>query len=387
MAEAPTTALDEVTWDLSHLLDGERAPDGGEEAAVDALLDRAEELAEIFARAYEGHVEELDGPGLIEAMKKLAEISELAGRAANYAHLRFAADTEAPANGALLQRVSERGTAIQTKLLFFELEWVQVPDARAEELLATEGLEFCAPLPADGAPLPAAPPLEARGDDRHRALGHRARRLDPPIRRAHLRDPRRARPARTSRSRSTSRCPGSSTRTATAPSDRRGGHRRPRAGAAHPRLRLQHAPPGQGDQGPAALVPALARLPQPLQRGVRRVRAGAGRGGEGALRPGSPLVRDQGEAARARPPRRLRPDGRGHRGRRGGPVGGRAGSGDRLLLLVLGPGGGGRRALLRASAGSTPRPPPSSAAAPSAPRPSPRSTPTCCSTTPASAGT
>ena len=144
MAEAPTTTLDEVTWDLSHLLDGERAPDGGEEAAVDALLDRADELAEIFARAYEGHVEELDGPGLIEAMKKLAEISELAGRAANYAHLRFAADTEAPANGALLQRVSERGTAIQTKLLFFELEWVQVPDARAEELLATDGLEFCA---------------------------------------------------------------------------------------------------------------------------------------------------------------------------------------------------------------------------------------------------
>ena len=144
MAEAPTTALDEVTWDLSHLLDGERAPDGGVEAAVDALLDRADELAEIFARAYEGHVEELDGPGLIEAMKKLAEISELAGRAANYAHLRFAADTEAPANGALLQRVSERGTAIQTKLLFFELEWVQVPDARAEELLATDGLEFCA---------------------------------------------------------------------------------------------------------------------------------------------------------------------------------------------------------------------------------------------------
>ena len=30
-------------------------------------------------------------------MERLAEISELAGRAANYAHLRFAADTEAPA--------------------------------------------------------------------------------------------------------------------------------------------------------------------------------------------------------------------------------------------------------------------------------------------------
>ena len=203
------------------------------------------------------------------------------------------------------------------------------------------------PLPADGAALPPPPPLEARGDDRHRALGHGARRVDPPIRRAHLRDPRRSRrPGRAGLARHRALQalrPGPRS----APSHRRGGHRRPRAGAANARLRLQHAPPGQGDQGPAALVPPLARRPQPLQRGVRRVRAGAGGGGEGALRPGSPLVRDQGEAARARPPRRLRPDGRGHLGRRGGPVGGRAGSGDRLLLLVLGAGGGRRRALLR----------------------------------------
>jgi oligoendopeptidase F len=145
MTEA-ATALDGVRWDLSHLLeDGEAKPASadGDEAAVNALLDQAERLSEGFARAYEGHVEELDGPGLVEAMKQLAEISELAGRAANFAHLRFAADTENPTNGALMQLVSERGTAIQTKLLFFELEWVQVPDARADELLETEGLDFC----------------------------------------------------------------------------------------------------------------------------------------------------------------------------------------------------------------------------------------------------
>ena len=143
MTDAAATALDEVRWDLSHLLDDGEAGAAGDEAAVNGLLDRADELAEVFARAYEGHVDELDGPGLLTAMQQLAEISELAGRAANFAHLSFAADTEDPANGALLQMVSERGTAIQTKLLFFELEWVQVPDARAEELLETDGLDFC----------------------------------------------------------------------------------------------------------------------------------------------------------------------------------------------------------------------------------------------------
>ena len=72
----------------------------------------------------------------------MAQISELAGRALNYAHLRFAGDTADPAIGALMQKGTERATALQTRLLFFELEWVALDDDRAEELLATEGLEF-----------------------------------------------------------------------------------------------------------------------------------------------------------------------------------------------------------------------------------------------------
>ena len=137
--------LDEVTWDLSHLLDADEAIAGGDdEEVVAALLERADELAAVVAEKHEGKVAELDGDGMREAMQELASISELAGRAANFAHLRFAADTEDPANGALVQMVTERATAIQTKLLFFELEWVEVPDERAEELLATDGLDFAA---------------------------------------------------------------------------------------------------------------------------------------------------------------------------------------------------------------------------------------------------
>jgi oligoendopeptidase F len=77
-------------------------------------------------------------------MEKLADLSDLIGRAANYAHLRFAADTADPANGAMVAMVTERATAIQTELIFFELEWVALPDERAAELLDAEGLEFCA---------------------------------------------------------------------------------------------------------------------------------------------------------------------------------------------------------------------------------------------------
>jgi oligoendopeptidase F len=138
----------EGTWDLSDLIDlaaaGVDATAGaGDEAAVTALIDEAEDRAEQFAADLEGKVGELDGAGLIDAMERLAGISDLVGRALNFTHLRFAADTETPAVGALLQRSTERATRIQTRLLFFELEWVAIDDERAEELLATEGLDFC----------------------------------------------------------------------------------------------------------------------------------------------------------------------------------------------------------------------------------------------------
>lgn len=133
------------TWDLSPLIDlrelGESTDDP--ERAVEVLLAEADRRAVAFAASHEGEVAAIDGPGLGAAMTELAAISDLAGRALSFVHLRFAADTEDPAIGALLQHATERATAIQTKLLFFELEWVALDDDHADRLLATEGLEFC----------------------------------------------------------------------------------------------------------------------------------------------------------------------------------------------------------------------------------------------------
>jgi oligoendopeptidase F len=137
--ERQATADPELTaaaWDLEPLVDGEG------EAGADRRLQDALTRSEAFAGRYAGRLDELDGPGLREAMTELAEIYELVGRAGYYASLRFSTDTADPANGALLQRVQEQETQIQTRLLFFELEWAALDDDRAEELLADEGLEF-----------------------------------------------------------------------------------------------------------------------------------------------------------------------------------------------------------------------------------------------------
>src|SRR4051794_11960573 len=126
----------ETEWDLDPLVDGQGA-DG-----VLAKLDDADRRAEQFADRYAGKVSELDGPGLVEAMRELEAIEDVAGRAGVYAGLRFSTDTLDAERGALMQRVQERGTAIETKLLFFGLEWAAPDDERAEELLAADGLDF-----------------------------------------------------------------------------------------------------------------------------------------------------------------------------------------------------------------------------------------------------
>jgi oligoendopeptidase F len=127
----------DVAWDLEPLVYGEG------EAGVDRLLADAAQEADAFAQRYPGQVAALDSAGLREAMEALVSIQEMVARAGNYAMLRFSTDTADPTRGALIARVQERGTQIETKLLFFELEWAALSDEEAEAKLAGEGLDFC----------------------------------------------------------------------------------------------------------------------------------------------------------------------------------------------------------------------------------------------------
>ncbi len=128
----------EAAWDLAPLVDGDEH-DGVIRQLDDALL-----RATAFADTHAGKVHELDPARLAAAMRELAAINELVGKAGSYASLRFSTDTADAARGALLQLVQERATEIETRLLFFELEWAALPDERADALVAGEDMAFCA---------------------------------------------------------------------------------------------------------------------------------------------------------------------------------------------------------------------------------------------------
>ena len=126
---------DDVVWDLDPLL-----PAPGEQG-LDQLLDAADVRADELAQQ-RGKVAQFDAGQLASFMTTLAEIHDLVGRAGSYAGLDFSTDTTDPVRGARMQMVEERSTAISTKLLFFELEWAELPDDTVDALLADDRLAF-----------------------------------------------------------------------------------------------------------------------------------------------------------------------------------------------------------------------------------------------------
>jgi oligoendopeptidase F len=130
--------LEQVAWDLSDLLDG----NGDAGAAVDELLAGARTRSEAFAERYRGKLAELDASALAAAMREIEEVEDAIGRAYSYAALSFSTNTADPPRGALLQRVQEQATGISTLLVFWDLEWAALDDETAEQLLASDELDF-----------------------------------------------------------------------------------------------------------------------------------------------------------------------------------------------------------------------------------------------------
>ncbi len=132
-ADAPRSAAG-IAWDLSHLVP---EPAG---AAIEQSFDTALAAAREFAGRYRGRLASLGAGELAAALDALEALLEPVARAASYASLRHAGDAADPANGALLQRVQERGTEVHSALLFFDLEWAALGDAHAAALLAEPAL-------------------------------------------------------------------------------------------------------------------------------------------------------------------------------------------------------------------------------------------------------
>ena len=122
-----TTGAEDVHWDLTDLY--------ANEMAMKRDLERAENEADAFYGRYRGRIARLDAEALGTLLQEFEAVQDRAGRAYCYAFLDWSTDTLDAARGALLQHVREVFTRIGKQLVFFELEWLRVPEGRADEIM------------------------------------------------------------------------------------------------------------------------------------------------------------------------------------------------------------------------------------------------------------
>ena len=135
MTTTELTGAEDVAWDLSDLYES------GDDPRLEADVQEAEQAAAAFREHYYGKVAELDAAGLAEAIEERERIESIFTRAIYYAHLWFATDMADAPRGALVARLTEKGAALDTQLLFFGLELADLEDDAAEALLAEGPLE------------------------------------------------------------------------------------------------------------------------------------------------------------------------------------------------------------------------------------------------------
>jgi oligoendopeptidase F len=139
-----TTGAENILWDLSIFYAGVDDP------AIEADLVALDAQVDAYAARYRGRVAALTAAEIVEAIQTYESLLDLGGRIQSYAFLMFSTDTNNPAYGALVQRVTEFASQMEQKTIFFELEWKALDDAAAGRILADPVLgKYQHPLEAE----------------------------------------------------------------------------------------------------------------------------------------------------------------------------------------------------------------------------------------------
>ncbi len=89
--------------------------------------------ADAFAETYRGRVASLGTEQLLEAMEQYEELCEIELKIGNFAQLNWVTQTSDPDAGRFMAQTRQFMAEIDQKLMFFELEWREVPEEIAKQ--------------------------------------------------------------------------------------------------------------------------------------------------------------------------------------------------------------------------------------------------------------
>lgn len=127
--EARATGAENVIWDLSVFYDSLEDP------RIEADIKKAHALADEYAAKFKGRVAKLTPDEMVEAIKLGEDIQDIEGRVSSFAYLTFSENAVDPKAGALVQKVTEFGSALNQKTVFFGLEWNEADYEAAMDII------------------------------------------------------------------------------------------------------------------------------------------------------------------------------------------------------------------------------------------------------------
>ena len=125
----------DVHWDLTHLYTGI------EDESVEKDMQECRSLARNINKKYAGRISNIGKDELFSVTEEMEKVSIIVGKLSTFAYLNFATQVSSPEAGAFLQKITEFGSEIEKELVFFDLEWADLSDEKAKELLQDDTLK------------------------------------------------------------------------------------------------------------------------------------------------------------------------------------------------------------------------------------------------------
>ncbi len=118
-----------IEWNLKDLYKNDQE--------LEKSVQKIEKKAKAFQKRYKGKLSNLSIKEFLSILKEYEKIQNNISRAGTYAFLKFAKNSD---NGGFYAKYSQRLTAIEELLLFFELEFNQIPSKKQKEIVKKSGI-------------------------------------------------------------------------------------------------------------------------------------------------------------------------------------------------------------------------------------------------------
>ncbi|MGB0347457.1 MAG: M3 family oligoendopeptidase [Balneolaceae bacterium] len=132
----PITGAEKINWDLSDLYTSSEDPN--------LAKDKEEILneADTFAAKYKGKIAELSVSEFKAMLMEYEALQDKGGKIGSFAYLQWSTNTTNSGYGKLVQEANELGSELNQKLVFLDVEWMQVSDEDAQKMIDAPELDF-----------------------------------------------------------------------------------------------------------------------------------------------------------------------------------------------------------------------------------------------------